>query len=149
LSGFDFKDFVFPVPNEVTDRLYLAANNGLIVCMHDREYPQPIRYRQREEEAENPMRAKLSELMDDPGTKPMSLRDLLDSWTKRFPPLKFRIAENAFRRAGLESPAERNVKVPPVDRKPIGEVLKEVLAPITCGFDVVGDTVVIIPVAAP
>jgi outer membrane protein assembly factor BamB len=149
LSGYDFKDFVFPVPNEVTDRLYLAANNGLIVCLRDREYPQPIRYRQREEEARNPVRIKLSQPMDDIGTKPMALRNLLDSWTKRFPPLKFRIAENAFKRMDIESPAEKNVKIPPVDRKPIGEVLQGLLDPIKCTFDVIGDTVVIIPAAAP
>ncbi len=37
LSTYDgTRDFVFPVHNEWTDRLYLAANNGLIVCLHDR-----------------------------------------------------------------------------------------------------------------
>src|SRR6185437_8629371 len=92
LSGFDFKDFVFPVPNEVTDRLYLAANNGLIVCLHDREYPQPIRYRLREEEAENPIRLRLGEPITraEPGPA-MALRLLLADWTKRYPPLQFRV----------------------------------------------------------
>lgn len=148
LSGFDTKDFVYPISNEVSDRLYLAANNGLIVCLHDREYPQPIRHRKKEEEALNPVRIKLSEPMDDVGTADIPLKALLDSWTKRFPPLKFRIAENAFKRVNLDSPAEKTVKVNRVDHKPIGEVLEDVLSRIKdtkCTFDVIGDTVVIIP----
>ena len=39
------RDFVYPVPNEITDRLYLAAHNGLIVCLHDRDYATPLRHR--------------------------------------------------------------------------------------------------------
>ncbi len=41
LASFDAHDFVIPVVNDVTDRLYLAANDGLIVCLHDRGYPRP------------------------------------------------------------------------------------------------------------
>jgi len=41
LSVFDTRDFVVPVSNELTDRIYLAANNGLLVCLHDKEYPKP------------------------------------------------------------------------------------------------------------
>lgn len=37
------RDFVFPIPNELTDRIYLASNDGLIVCLHDRDYPAPLR----------------------------------------------------------------------------------------------------------
>ena len=40
LSGFDTTDFVYPITNDNTDRVYLAANNGLIVCLRDREYTQ-------------------------------------------------------------------------------------------------------------
>ncbi len=35
------RDFVFPVRNQWTDRLYLAANDGLIVCLHDRATDKP------------------------------------------------------------------------------------------------------------
>jgi outer membrane protein assembly factor BamB len=146
LSGFDFKDFVFPVPNEVTDRLYLAANNGLIVCLHDREYQQPIRYRQAEEEAENPARIKLKQPMGEEAPRQI-LRDLLDSWTKRYPPLKFRIAERAFKNVERESPAAKAVTLPRGDRLSLGDALKEALATIKCTFTVVGDTIVILPAA--
>jgi outer membrane protein assembly factor BamB len=43
LASLDVHDFVIPVVNEVTDRLYLASNDGLIVCLHDRDYPRPWR----------------------------------------------------------------------------------------------------------
>jgi hypothetical protein len=42
LSTLDTRDFVVPVSNELTDRIYLAANNGLLVCLHDKEYPKPL-----------------------------------------------------------------------------------------------------------
>lgn len=41
LGMLDTRDFVFPVTNDITDRLILAANDGLIVCLHDRETPVP------------------------------------------------------------------------------------------------------------
>jgi outer membrane protein assembly factor BamB len=45
LSGYDTHDYVVPISNHVTDRIYLAANDGLIVCLHDREYTLPVRNR--------------------------------------------------------------------------------------------------------
>src|SRR5262249_30425586 len=42
LSTLDTRDFVVPVSNELTDRMYLAANNGLLVCLHDKEYAKPL-----------------------------------------------------------------------------------------------------------
>jgi outer membrane protein assembly factor BamB len=42
LSTYDgTRDFVFPVRNQWTDRLYLAANDGTIVCLHDRGIDKP------------------------------------------------------------------------------------------------------------
>ncbi len=43
LSALDVRGFVFPVSNERTDRIILAANNGLILCLHDRDYPQLVK----------------------------------------------------------------------------------------------------------
>lgn len=42
LSFLDAREYVVPVINELTDRLYLAANDGLIVCLHDKEYSSPV-----------------------------------------------------------------------------------------------------------
>ncbi|HWG42791.1 MAG TPA: PQQ-binding-like beta-propeller repeat protein [Gemmataceae bacterium] len=148
LSGFDTKDFVFPVSNEVTDRVYLAANNGLIVCLHDREYQKPIRHRLREEQAENPLRIRLATPVPELPAADLALRLLLVDWTRRFPPLQFRIDEQAFQAAGVESPAGAKVKLPKVENKPLGEVIKGVLDQVKSKFEIVGDTLVIVPADA-
>jgi outer membrane protein assembly factor BamB len=148
LSGFDSRDFVFPISNDVTDRIYLAANNGLIVCLRDRQYPKAIRHRQREEDAENPIRLRLADLINDPGTPPMLLSDMLAMWTKRYPPLRFRFEEGAFRDAEREPPGGLNVKMPAVKDKALGDVLKDMLAPLKCTYEIVGDTILILPLAA-
>jgi outer membrane protein assembly factor BamB len=48
LATLDIKDFGFPVINEVDDRLYLAANNGLLVCLRDRGFRRPELLRKKE-----------------------------------------------------------------------------------------------------
>jgi outer membrane protein assembly factor BamB len=35
-------DYVVPIANEVTDRMFLGANDGLLICLHDREYAKPL-----------------------------------------------------------------------------------------------------------
>lgn len=43
LSTYDgTRDFVYPVSNELTDRVFLAANDGLLVCLHDKQYAKPV-----------------------------------------------------------------------------------------------------------
>jgi outer membrane protein assembly factor BamB len=41
LSRLNTRDFAYPVANDVTDRVYLAANNGTLLCLHDRSVPRP------------------------------------------------------------------------------------------------------------
>jgi hypothetical protein len=41
LTRYDFSAFVFPVSNELTDRIFLASNDGLMLCLHDKAYPKP------------------------------------------------------------------------------------------------------------
>jgi outer membrane protein assembly factor BamB len=43
LSSFEAtRDFVVPISNGLTDRILLASNDGLIVSLHDRDYPRPV-----------------------------------------------------------------------------------------------------------
>jgi hypothetical protein len=53
------RDFFFPVANDWTDRIFLAANNGLILCLHDRDYASPV-----------PMKTGKEEKPPKPGGKP-------------------------------------------------------------------------------
>jgi outer membrane protein assembly factor BamB len=48
LSCLYLGDFVIPFSNDQTDRIYMGANNGLIICLHDRDHPKPLRLRARE-----------------------------------------------------------------------------------------------------
>jgi outer membrane protein assembly factor BamB len=44
LAAYDgTRDFVVPLSNELNDRIYLASNDGLLVALHDRDYPTPVR----------------------------------------------------------------------------------------------------------
>jgi outer membrane protein assembly factor BamB len=45
LSSVDMTEFTSALSNPVTDRVLLAANSGLIVCLHDRSYGQPLQLR--------------------------------------------------------------------------------------------------------
>jgi outer membrane protein assembly factor BamB len=149
LSGFDSRDFVYPISNDITDRVYLAANNGLIVCMHDREYTRAIRHRRQDEELNNPVRLRLDQrITDNIGTRETPLDEMLASWTKRYPPLRFRIEEDVFRAAGRELPTRATVRTPPVRDRRLGDVLRDMLASIQCIYEIIGDTVVILPAPA-
>ena len=66
LSGYDTHFFHVPVINEVTDRIYLAANSGLIVCLHDKDYATPYRQRRAEEESSNPTNTILGRPITEP-----------------------------------------------------------------------------------
>jgi outer membrane protein assembly factor BamB len=41
LSSFNIREFEFPIINDYTDRLFLAAHDGLLICIYDRDYPTP------------------------------------------------------------------------------------------------------------
>ena len=36
------RDFVVPITNEFTDRIYLSSNDGLVISMHDRHNSKPL-----------------------------------------------------------------------------------------------------------
>ena len=36
------RNFTVPVANDYTDRIYLAAHDGQIVCLHGRSHPKPF-----------------------------------------------------------------------------------------------------------
>jgi outer membrane protein assembly factor BamB len=42
LGTLNNRDFVFPIGNEITDRLFLASHNGLLVCLRDHSLKIPL-----------------------------------------------------------------------------------------------------------
>jgi hypothetical protein len=147
LSGYDTHTFYVPITNEVTDRVYLAANNGLIVCLHDKEYAAPYRQRRAEEEASDPTKTLLGRPITDPGSKPTALRDMMDTLKQKYK-FNYLIAERAFKDAGRDQPAGKLVQFPKVTEAPLGDALNQMLKPIGATFEIISDTVVIIPAAA-
>ena len=45
LGQFDMRDWLMSVPNDLTDRFYLANHDGQIVCLHNRAEKVPVRAR--------------------------------------------------------------------------------------------------------
>lgn len=148
LSGFAFNDFFFPISNEVTDRLYLAAHSGIVVCLHDRQYVRPIRHRKREEEASNIARIALNRLVTLPGGPEATLRTVLDNWAKKFG-ITYRVDEQAFHLIGVDAFLDLSVKPPRVDNKPLADALRALLMQVRATFEIVGESVLIVPAAAP
>jgi outer membrane protein assembly factor BamB len=146
LSTLDTRDFVFPVANEQTDRVYLAANNGLIVCLHDKEYKVPVRHRRLEEDVASKSRKALDKLISDPGKRPLPLSSVLEHLQKYLPAdVRIQLSEQAFTNAGLESPALRLVGLEKVENVPLGEVLRKVLSQVRARYEVIEDTILVVP----
>jgi outer membrane protein assembly factor BamB len=49
LARYDLRDWVLPISNDVTDRIYLASNDGQIICLHHRDFPKPLKVKTFEE----------------------------------------------------------------------------------------------------
>lgn len=43
LAVYNMRDWVVPVSNDLTDRLYFAAHDGSILCLHHRDHATPVR----------------------------------------------------------------------------------------------------------
>lgn len=63
-ASYDTSGFDVPVINEWTDRVFLAANNGLILCLHDRHDKDPLRLKtllEKKDSAQDVLKVKLKE----------------------------------------------------------------------------------------
>jgi outer membrane protein assembly factor BamB len=58
LARWDTRDWVVPVSNELNDRIYLASNDGQIVCLHHRDNAKPFFVRTFEEAKQPPPKDK-------------------------------------------------------------------------------------------
>ncbi len=144
LSTWDVRDFVFQVPNDWNDRLYLAAQNGLIVCLHDRDYvlPQPHK------EIENSLLRKL--------TRPHTITQIFKRPLKEAIrnleielQIKILISKPAFRDQGLEPIDDKEVAVdrigPEQGAPTLRDALQKLLDPFGATFEPIEDTLLIVP----
>jgi outer membrane protein assembly factor BamB len=144
------RDYTVPLSNEANDRIYLAAHNGLIVCLHDREYATPFRHIRGEERSVDPkvaeVEAKLAKLITDEGKEATPLNILLKTLLgEKNGNIKYLISENAFKEAGASEAGPRLVSMPKVTNVALGEVLRRVLAQVDATYRVIEDTIVIYP----
>ncbi len=153
LSRYDFRDFVVPVANDWTDRIYLAANNGLIICMHDKEYTLPPNYRINEEKPfdvsrlppiDETFRLQQAKILNtkitDFESDPMPLIDALIELERRYN-LQVAIAsDRTFREykdpAGVrfEPVGNKMVFFPEVEDVLLSDVLKKMLDQVNCHY---------------
>ncbi|MFO0876760.1 MAG: PQQ-binding-like beta-propeller repeat protein [Gemmataceae bacterium] len=144
LSMLDTTAFRFPVINPVTDRLYLAANDGLILCLHDRDQKTPIRQRQSLEDANSPLLKRLAQTINAPAAKETSLRDVLLDMRKKYG-IHSVVAQRAFQEARQPNPEEQLVKTPAAENRPLGDHLQRILNQVNATYQVVENTILIIP----
>lgn len=146
LSSYNLRDFTFPIPNEVTDRLYLAANNGLIVCLHDREYSTPVNQRKSEDIAANALKRMLTLKVNRPAEAPLKLSDFLDNFRKRYK-LRVVVARPFFPK---EEPADKvlakQVTPPKAEMMPLSDLLTAVLGQVNLTYQIAEDTILIVPI---
>jgi outer membrane protein assembly factor BamB len=151
LSRLESRDFPFPIVNEHDDRLFLAAHDGTIVCLHDKDYTTPRIMKNAKPDdggSLNPLYGKLDQKINinEPLTdKP--LRTVLQYLDKQFK-LPTLIRKEAFRdSAALEAFLEQPVTLPKVVESPLGQVLgTEVLEKIKARYSVRAGYVLIEPV---
>jgi outer membrane protein assembly factor BamB len=144
LSMLDTTQFPVPVVNEVTDRLYLMANDGLIVCLHDRDQVTPIRHRQGVEGNVVPVLKILETKIKAPGLKAAPLRDVLARLTAEYK-IEFVVVEAQFRMAGNANVEERVIETPKADDIPLKEYLQRLLTLVNATYRVSGETILIVP----
>lgn len=144
LSMLDTSAYRVPVVNDVTDRLYLAANDGLILCLHDRNQVQPIRHRRILEELASPVLKRLNQNIIDPGSKEVTLREALAEMRKKYG-VHFVVASRVFKEAKLPDPQDRRVTLPRTENKPLKDHLRRTLDQVDATYQVVDKSVLIIP----
>jgi hypothetical protein len=127
LSVLPTTDFRFPVINQLSDRLYLASNDGTVLCLHDRDQLKPIRHQYELELANSPVLKKLETKQTDPGAKEMTLREAVALLRVKYQ-LHFVIAERAFKAVGEANVQDRKVTIPRIENRPLKEMVEKTLA---------------------
>ncbi len=146
LSRIDVTDYVYPIVNDQNDRLFLAANNGSIVCLHDKEYTSPFRHQGTKSDLEQ-MAVKLRKPATQPAVVNVPFRTFLRDFAKAHD-LKLMISERAFRSEEKLDNLTRLINLPAIAGKPVGEVLNQALAQIQATSIIVRDTIIIAPAGA-
>ncbi|NBR07187.1 MAG: hypothetical protein EBT92_15675 [Planctomycetes bacterium] len=161
LTTWDVHDFVFPVVNRTNDRLFLAANNGLIICMRDRDFTKPMLHVKKQVETgsdsvptidgptpnENLKKILETKIKEDEGVE-KPLQELLDEITKKYN-VKFEINKKAFAAMMIDDADKKPIKASAADNIPFAVWLTGILDPLGITYQPVVDTILLFPSAKP
>jgi outer membrane protein assembly factor BamB len=158
LSSYDTREFAFPIANEMNDRLFLAANNGLIVCLHDKEYDKPYLHQKplnaltgrTIEDRVKLVKEALARKVTHPGyPEPQPFSEAIEKLRKTYT-LQIFCSDRAFTTANppLDPVNDKLVTVQKVDGVPLGEFLKKVFAQVGATYELTGDVIQVIPLTA-
>jgi outer membrane protein assembly factor BamB len=156
VSAYNTRDFAFPVSNEMNDRLYLAANSGLIVCLHDKEYTKPYFHQKQNaggigrapEDRIKLVKENLARKINHPGIPdPMPLREAIERVKKSFGVQIF-ASDGVFTRQNLAPINDKLVTVPKVDNVPLDEFIKKILAQVGATYELTAEVLQVVPLKA-
>jgi outer membrane protein assembly factor BamB len=161
LTTWDTHEFVFPVVNRTNDRLFLAANNGLLISMRDRDFVKPMLHVKKSIEkgtdsvptidapAPNDNIKKILEtkIKEDEGVE-KPLQELLDELTKKYN-VKFEINKKAFAAMMIDDADKKPVKASAADNIPFAVWLTGIFDPLGITYQPVADTILLFPATKP
>ena len=152
LTRYNVQDYVYPIINTETDRIYLAANNGLIVCLHDKDYASALTYHKAEAavvgkslaERIRELTDKLAKPISDPGGEMMTFKAYREKLLKDYG-IQMYASEKSFMDQMLPSPDGQMIQTPKVDNKPLGDVLTDVVGQVKGEYTPIGDQLIVSP----
>lgn len=161
LTTWDIHDFVFPVVNRTNDRIFLAANNGLLISMRDRDFVKPMLHVKKSIEKgpdsvptidapfpnDNIKKILETKIKEDEGVE-KPLQELLDELTKKYN-VKFEINKKAFEAMMIVDADKKPVKASAADNIPFAVWLTGILDPIGITYQPVADTILLFPATKP
>lgn len=161
LTTWDIHDFVFPVINRTTDRIFIAANNGLLVCMRDRDFPKPMYHitKPKNTTTENSstidapapndgLKKILESKITEEEGKEKPLQELLNDISKKYN-IKMEINKKAFAEMMIDDADKKPVTAPAADNIPLAVWLTNILDPLGITYQPAIDTVVLFPAGKP
>ncbi|MFQ3592246.1 MAG: PQQ-binding-like beta-propeller repeat protein [Gemmataceae bacterium] len=144
LGSMDKRDFRYPIVNFVTDRIYLAANNGTIVCLHDREQVEPLRHRKKLEDAAANIHKLLDREVQEPSRPVVTVEEILNILKDRYG-VRYIFAKAELVAGGLIDLPKRETNFRAVDRRPLRQAYMQFLSEVGAGFRTENNILLIVP----
>jgi outer membrane protein assembly factor BamB len=140
LSRLDNRDFPMPVVNEQTDRLFLAAHDGTLVCLYDADYPRARVMKnalQDDGGKLNPLYRKLRDNANvKEGLNDKPLRTILDYFESEFK-VPIIVRAEAFRdSAAMDAFLDQPVTLEKAVNVPLGQIIHMLLQKVKAKYAV-------------